>query len=386
MPRVIRTGETEWVREIPGELLTAAAVDEEHLRLLRELGLRSYIVAPLIARDRVLGAFTLVHAESGRRYGPEDVRLAEELARRAAVAIDNARLFRETEESRAQLEQQAGELEEAQAEMEMAHDELQRANEELVVRTAEAERARAAADEANEAKSAFLATMSHELRTPLNAIGGYGQLIEMGIHGPVTDAQMEALAKIRRNQVHLLGLINDVLNFAKIEAGQVQYEIRDVPVDETLASLEPLVEPQLRARGHRYTFLRGDPSIAVRADRERMEQIVLNLLTNAIKFTEPGGDVTLSWDADDEDVLVRVTDTGRGIPRDKLGAVFEAFVQVDPTLTRSNEGTGLGLAISRDLARAMCGDLTVVSEVGRGSEFTLVLPRALAARQSQAAD
>jgi PAS domain S-box-containing protein len=386
VPRVIRTRETDWVREIPEELLASVAVDEEHLRLIRTLGLRSYIVVPLVARDKVLGAITLVHAESGRRYGPEDVRLAEELARRAAVAIDNARLFRETEESRAQLEQQAGELEEAQAEMEMAHDELQRANEELVVRTAEAERARAAADEANEAKSAFLATMSHELRTPLNAIGGYGQLIEMGIHGPVTDAQMEALAKIRRNQVHLLGLINDVLNFAKIEAGQVQYEIRDVPVDETLASLEPLVEPQLRARGHRYTFRRGDAGIAARADRERMEQIVLNLLTNAIKFTEPGGEVTLSWDADEEDVRVRVTDTGRGIPRDKLSAVFEAFVQVDPTLTRSNEGTGLGLAISRDLARAMGGDLTVLSEVGSGSEFTLVLPRAVPARQSQAAD
>jgi PAS domain S-box-containing protein len=386
VPRVIRTGETEWVREIPPELLDESARDEEHRRLIHALGLRSYIVVPLLARDRVVGAISLVQAESDRRYGPEDVRLAEELARRAAVAIDNARLFHETEESRAQLEQQAGELEEAQAEMEMAHDELQRANDELVVRTAEAERARAAADVANEAKSAFLATMSHELRTPLNAIGGYGQLIEMGIHGPVTPAQTEALAKIRRNQVHLLGLINDVLNFAKIEAGQVQYEIDDVPVNDTLASLEALIEPQLRARSLEYAFRPGAPDVAARADRERMEQVVLNLLTNAIKFTDPGGRVTLDWDADDEDVRIRVTDTGRGIPVDKQGAIFEPFVQVDPTLTRSSEGTGLGLSISRDLARAMGGDLSVSSEEGRGSEFTLTLRRARLAERSQAAD
>ena len=379
-PQVIRTGLTEWARELPD--------GDEHARQIAAQGIRSYIIVPLLARERVLGAITLVHAESGRRYAVEDVRLAEELARRAAVAIDNARLFHETEEARAQLEYQAGELEEAQSEMEMAHDELQRANEELVIRTQEAERARAAADEANAAKSAFLATMSHELRTPLNAIGGYGQLIEMGIHGPVTPAQTDALAKIRRNQVHLLGLINDILNFAKIEAGQVTYDITAVPVDETLASLEALVEPQLSARGLRYTFRHGDARVLARADRERMEQVVLNLLTNAIKFTAPGGAVTLAWDADDEDVRVRVADTGLGIPADKQRAIFEPFVQVDPTLTRSSEGTGLGLSISRDLARAMGGDLRVRSEEGRGSEFTLTLPRAVpeAADRSQAAD
>jgi PAS domain S-box-containing protein len=385
-PQVVRTGQTEWVHEIPPRVFEEAAVDAEHLELLQALGLRSYIVVPLLARDRVLGAITLVHAESGRRYTPDDVRLAEELARRAAVAIDNARLFHETEEARAQLEQQAGELQEAQAEMEMAHDELQRANDELVARTSDAERAREAADEANAAKSAFLATMSHELRTPLNAIGGYEQLMEMEIHGPITEAQREALAKIRRNQVHLLGLINDVLNFAKIEAGQVQYEIGDVPVNEALASLEALVEPQLRAKSLRYEFRAGDPEVVVRADRERMEQIVLNLLTNAIKFTPEGGRVTLDWDGDGRSVCIRVRDTGIGIPPDKLGAVFEPFVQVDPSLTRSSEGTGLGLAISRDLARAMGGDLAARSQVGEGSVFTLSLPLGTGARRSEAAD
>ncbi|MDB4950185.1 MAG: ATP-binding region ATPase domain protein [Gemmatimonadetes bacterium] len=375
LPQVLRTGQPELVPEIPEQLLAGAAKDDEHLRLIRALGLRSYVIVPMRARDVVVGAITLVAAESGRRYGPVDLALAEDLARRAAVAIDNARLFRETEEARVQLEQQAGELEEAQAEMEMAHDELQSANDELVRRTADAERARAEAEEANQAKSAFLATMSHELRTPLNAIAGYAQLMDMGIHGPVTPKQRENLEKIRRNQAHLLELINDVLNFAKIEAGQVRYEIAEVPVDATLSAVEPLVEPQLRAKGLHYAYRRGDPSVAACADRERVEQIVLNLLTNAVKFTGPGGRVSLEWEADDARVAVQVRDTGRGIPRDRQHAVFEPFVQVDPALTRSSEGTGLGLSISRDLARAMGGDLTLCSEVGVGSTFTLTLPR-----------
>jgi len=375
LPQVIRTGRAEMMAEIPQALIEGAARDPEHLALIRELGLKSYIVVPLVARDRTLGAITLVHAESGRRYDERDLKLAEELARRAAVAIDNARLFYETEEARAQLEQQAAELQEAQAEMEMAHDELQRANDELVARTADAERARAAADEANAAKSAFLATMSHELRTPLNAIAGYAQLLEMGIHGEVNPTQAEYLEKIRRNQTHLLGLINDVLNFAKIEAGQVQYEIADVPVDETLAAVEALIEPQVRARRHAYTYRRGDPAVTARADRDRVEQVVLNLLSNAVKFTSPGGRIVLEWEADPGLVRVRVRDSGRGIPPEKLPAIFEPFVQVDPTLTRSSEGTGLGLAISRDLARAMKGDLTVESREGEGSTFTLTLPR-----------
>jgi PAS domain S-box-containing protein len=371
---VIRTGQPEMMSEIPDALLTASARDPEHLRVIRALGLRSYVCVPLTARGRVLGALSLVHAESGRAHDAADLALAEELARRGAVAIDNARLFGETEEARAELEQQTGELEEAQAEMEMAHDELQRAYEDLAERTRDAERAREAADEANAAKSSFLATMSHELRTPLNAIAGYTQLIDMGIHGPVSPAQHEALEKIHRNQTHLLGLINDVLNFAKIEAGQVQYDVENVPLDATLAAVEALVEPQLRAKALRYRYRGGDPSVTVCADRERMEQVVLNLLSNAVKFTDRGGEVELSWEAGGGVVRVHVRDTGRGIPPDKLEAIFEPFVQVDPALTRAAEGTGLGLAISRDLARAMKGDLTARSTPGEGSVFTLSLP------------
>ncbi|HEX2077649.1 MAG TPA: ATP-binding protein [Longimicrobium sp.] len=385
VPHVIRTGQAEMMPDIPDELLVKSARDPEHLRVVRELGLRSYVCVPLTARGRVLGALTLVHAESGRRYGPADLALAEELARRAATAIDNARLYSETEEARQQLEQQTAELEEAQAEMELSHDELQQAYEDLAERTQEAERARQAADEANAAKSAFLATMSHELRTPLNAIAGYTQLLEMGIHGPVTEAQQEALEKIRRNQAHLLGLINDVLNFARIEAGQVKYEVADVPLDGTLAAVEALVEPQLTAKGLRYRYRGGDPSVTVRADRERMEQVVLNLLSNAVKFTGAGGEVELSWERDGGCARIHVRDTGRGIPPDKLEVIFEPFVQVDPTLTRSAEGTGLGLAISRDLARAMNGDITARSTPGQGSVFTLTLPLGEPVRAAQQA-
>jgi signal transduction histidine kinase len=197
----------------------------------------------------------------------------------------------------------------------------------------------------------------------------------MGIHGEVNDTQREYLEKIRRNQMHLLGLINDVLNFAKIEAGQVQYEIADVPLDETLAAVEALIEPQVKARQHAYIYRRGDGGVRVRADRDRVEQIVLNLLSNAVKFTSPGGRIVMDWETDDQVVRVRVRDDGRGIPHEKLPSIFEPFVQVDPALTRSSEGTGLGLAISRDLARAMKGDLTVESQEGVGSTFTLTLPR-----------
>jgi signal transduction histidine kinase len=245
----------------------------------------------------------------------------------------------------------------------------------------EAEQARAEAEAANAAKSQFLATMSHELRTPLNAISGYAELLSMGLRGPVTDAQLEDLRRIRRSGQHLLSLINDVLNFARLEAGRVDLHVGDVAAAEVVAGAEALVGPQMRAKGILVEWGGCDPALRVRADAEKVSQILLNLLTNAIKFTAPGGRVTLGCDADGERVVVRVADTGRGIPADQIGRIFEPFVQVDRHLTRdSQQGVGLGLAISRDLARAMEGDLTVESTVGVGSRFTLVLPRADAAQ------
>jgi PAS domain S-box-containing protein len=247
---------------------------------------------------------------------------------------------------------------------------------------ADAEAARREAEAASRAKSEFLAVMSHELRTPLNAIGGYAELIELGIHGPVTREQRAALDRIQRSQRALLSVINEVLNYARLETGAVTYDLADVPVAEVVAAAEVLVAPQLRAKGLVYRWAGCDDGLAVRADRDKLQQVLLNLLSNAIKFTEPRDgapghiDVSCAVAPGGGRVLIRVRDTGVGITADKLGSVFEPFVQVDQGLTREHNGTGLGLAISRDLARGMGGDLVAESEVGVGSTFTLTLPAA----------
>ena len=252
---------------------------------------------------------------------------------------------------------------------------LELTNEELLRISADAKEARDAAMQANRAKSDFLAVMSHELRTPLNAIGGYTDILQLGIYGDVSDRQQDALGRIMRSQQMLLSLINDVLNFAKLDAGQVQYRMTDVLVDEMLASAEQLVAPQLDAKQIRYSFERCDPSLVARADRDKLMQIMLNLLSNAIKFTAADGAITVRCDADAGWVRVHVHDTGLGIPEDRLESIFDPFVQVDRALNRPHEGVGLGLSISRDLAHGMGGSLTVRSAPGEGSTFTLRLRR-----------
>jgi PAS domain S-box-containing protein len=232
------------------------------------------------------------------------------------------------------------------------------------------------AEAANRAKSQFLAVMSHELRTPLNAIGGYAELLEMGIRGPVTPEQREDLHRIQSSQRHLLGLINEVLNYAKLETGSVSYDVDDILVRETLVAAESLVAPQARAKGLALVTTECGVDSTVRADGEKLRQVLVNLLSNAVKFTDSGGRVEMSCSADEDTVRIHVRDTGIGIPDDKLHVIFDPFVQVRGDLARRHEGTGLGLAISRDLARGMGGDLTVESTVRQGSTFTLALPRA----------
>ncbi|HWL40683.1 MAG TPA: MHYT domain-containing protein [Gemmatimonadaceae bacterium] len=229
---------------------------------------------------------------------------------------------------------------------------------------------------ASQAKSEFLASMSHELRTPLNAIGGYAELMAMGVHGPLNAEQAQDIARIRRSNKHLLTLINDVLNFAKIDAGQAEYRLTAVPVDETLRDTESMIAPQILKKGLRYSYEGGDKSFSVLADPERLQQIVLNLLSNAVKFTEPGGAITLSSEQRDGSIEIHVADTGLGIPPEKLDRIFDAFVQVDRRLNQPVQGVGLGLAISQDLAHAMGGQITVESVLGEGSTFTLSMPRA----------
>jgi signal transduction histidine kinase len=220
--------------------------------------------------------------------------------------------------------------------------------------------------------------MSHELRTPLNAIAGYAELLEIGVHGAITGAQHEAVARIQRSQRHLLGLINDVLNFAKLEAGHVEYRVADVDVCDVVDDLVPLVSPQLAAKSFRFDREQCTPGCRVSADREKLQQILLNLVSNAVKFTAPGGTIRLGCSARDEVVAVWVEDTGIGIAEEHQTHVFAPFVQIDRRLNAPGEGTGLGLAISRDLARGMGGDLTVESIPGKGSTFTVTLPRSAA--------
>ena len=229
---------------------------------------------------------------------------------------------------------------------------------------------------ASQAKSEFLASMSHELRTPLNAIGGYAELLAMGVRGSLNAEQAQDIARIRRSQQHLLTLINDVLNFAKVDAGQTEYRLTAVPVDEALRDTETMIAPQIVAKGLHYTYKGGDKTASVLADPEKFQQIVLNLLTNAVKFTDPGGSITLSATPAGKCIDISVADTGAGIPPEKLERIFDPFVQAERRLNQPVQGVGLGLAISRDLAHAMGGEISVESTVGEGSTFTLSLPRA----------
>jgi len=314
-----------------GEALATSAHNAENLRLLGELGIGPLLTVPLVSHGKLLGAVTFVSGQRDRTYTTDEIELAEGLAARGAEALHGARLY------------------------------------------GEALQLRDRADAASRTRMRFLGNIGHEIRTPLTAIGGYAQLIEMGIHGPVTDAQRKALERIRLNQEHLLVLITDILNF--VRAGLTPTVAAEaVPVADAVRRALELLEELAAGKGVRYRNEVTDPGVVADADPDRVQQILLNLTSNAVKFSHEEGVITVRCAADQETVRISVTDTGVGIPPDKIESVFEPFVQVDPR-GGTEGGVGLGLAISRDLARAMDGQLTVESEPGVGSCFTLTLPR-----------
>ena len=258
-----------------------------------------------------------------------------------------------------------------------------RATEEALRNALDRERAaRAEAEAAAKAKTQFLTVMSHELRTPLNSIAGHVELVEMGVYGPLNGPQRDALLRVQRSQRHLLALINNVLNLSSIETGRLGYVIDELALVPLLSEVSALVEPLFAAKKVTCELAPvDDPAetpLIVRADGEKVRQVVINLLMNALKFTAAGGRVTLSAGRCPDAVsmaCVRVSDTGIGIPASKLEAIFEPFVQLAPPLTSQRDGIGLGLAISRDLARGMGGDITVESVEGQGTVFQLALPK-----------
>jgi signal transduction histidine kinase len=271
-------------------------------------------------------------AVGGRRLNEADISLAEELGRRAGIAVEHARLYRDALD------------------------------------------ARRAAEDANAAKVEFLARMSHELRTPLNAIAGFADLLAMGIRGGLSPQQLEDVRRIQRNQHHLQSLISDILNYAKIEAGRLKYDVRPMPARTAVRAIEQIYSTQFSAQDLTWVSDFEPPDMWVMADPDKLQQILMNLLGNAVKFTPKGGRISIRGRVRGNDVEINITDTGPGLPEEKLGVIFDPFVQV----ARPGElatGTGLGLAIARDLARGMGGDLRAEKN-DSGATFVLTLRKA----------
>ena len=320
-----------------GAALLFAVHGKENLRLLREIGFGALLVVPLIVRARVQGGMTFVTAPGDPAFSPEEIALAVDLGARCGLALDNARLYRE------------------------------------------ADGLRMAAELANQSKVQFLSSMSHELRTPLNAIGGFAELLELGIEGPVTDGQKMALGRIKTNQEHLLALITEVLTFARIESGRIEYHTAEVPMSRTLDELADVVQGAVTSAGMELTRDPVDDTCVVWADPVRVRQILVNLVMNAVKYAAVrGGSICIECRRTNEAVVTSVCDGGPGIPGEKLESIFEPFVQLVAGMADRRQGVGLGLAISRDLARAMGGELAVESTPGAGSRFSLTLPFARA--------
>lgn len=325
---VLRTGQPEMMEEIPAELLESAAVDSEHLRLIKELQLRSYICVPLRARGQTLGVLTFVMAESNRRYNREDLMVALQLADRAAVAIDNARLLRD------------------------------------------AQQARSAAELANRSKDEFMAILGHELRNPLAPIVTAIQLMKLR-DGSLFGREREI---IERQIKHLIRLVDDLLDISRITRGKIQLTKRRVVLAEIVAQAIETASPLLEERRHELKVsVPGD--LRVLGDEARLSQAIANLLNNAAKYTEKQGSISVIATREGSEIVLRVSDNGIGIAPDMLPNIFDLFVQQQQTIDRSRGGLGIGLALVRSLVQLHGGSVSAFSAgLGRGTEVCIRIP------------
>jgi signal transduction histidine kinase len=321
---VIRTRTPMLASTLSPELRASMIVDEGHERTVAELGMTSLIVIPMIARDRVLGAIALFASEPRRRFNAEDLALAEDVGARAGLAVDNALLYEE-------------------------------------------------ARRANQTKADFLAVVSHDLRTPLNAVMGYAELLAMGIPEPLPEAARERLQRIRTAAGHLLYLLDELLGFARLEAGREEVHPRDVDVREVVQEMAAVIEPLAHSAYLEFEVDVPATPVMVRTDPDKLRQILVNLGGNAVKYTPRGEVRVVLREQAANRVAIRVADTGIGIAPEHLDDIFEPFWQVNAGQRSANGGTGLGLSVVRGLVRLLGGEVSVESRPGEGSAFTVVI-------------
>ena len=330
---VLRTGRSELVSEVTDEMVQAVAKDAEYLRIVRELGLRSYICVPMVARDRIVGALTLLATdESGRRYGDQDLAMAELLGRRAGLAVENARLYAQTQSALSQV------------------------------------------TEISRLKDEFLATLSHELRTPLNAIVGWASMLKGGHLDP--EVARKGIDTIDRNAALQSRLIADILDVSRIITGKVRLNVRPVHPLTAIEHAVDTIRPTADAKNVQLEVILDPSAGPISGDEERLQQILWNLLSNAVKFAPKGGRVQVRLEAVNSHVVITVEDNGPGIQPSFLPHLFERFRQADSSSTRAHGGLGLGLAIVRHLVELHGGRIRAANrESGTGAVFTVQLPR-----------